>query len=293
VPIYWEPLGFSHGSVGDTCLANALARIGPAMLSLRPIGTINGHRSATEDRGILRQTTEITRVKARIKALAEKTVSNGCTEAEAMAAAEMVGRLLERYALSMEEIDLREERCVQLNVPIGGKQRRPIDGCVTAIARFCDCKVWVARDGVTPSYVFFGFEADTALGGYLFNVIDRAMRTELSVFRTGYLRLKGAARRRASKSFQQGMAARVADRLDEMHRERDASVAAQRSSGTALILVKHQVVEDAFRQTEIRLVSAGSLSGVRMDGAFRQGLAAGDRVNLNRPVAGTGRFWLS
>src|ERR1700733_1702422 len=152
-----------------TCLANALARIGPAMLSLRPIGTINGHRSATEDRGILRQTTEITRVKARIKALAEKTVSNGCTEAEAMAAAEMVGRLLERYALSMEEIDLREERCVQLNVPIGGKQRRPIDGCVTAIARFCDCKVWVARDGVTPSYVFFGFEADTALGGYLFN----------------------------------------------------------------------------------------------------------------------------
>ena len=56
----------------------------------------------------MRQTTELTRVKARIKALAEKTVSNGCTEAEAMAAAEMVGRLLERYALSMEEIDVRE-----------------------------------------------------------------------------------------------------------------------------------------------------------------------------------------
>ena len=45
------------------------------------------------------QTTELVRVKARIRALAEKTVSNGCTEAEAMAAAEMVGRLLERYAL--------------------------------------------------------------------------------------------------------------------------------------------------------------------------------------------------
>ena len=64
----------------------------------------------------------VLRVKARIKALAEKTVSNGCTEAEAMAAAEMVGRLLERYALSMEEIDVREQRCVQVEVPIGGKQ---------------------------------------------------------------------------------------------------------------------------------------------------------------------------
>ena len=34
-----------------------------------------------------------------------------------------------------------------------------------------------------PSYVFFGFDADTALAGYLFNVIDRAMATALTAFR--------------------------------------------------------------------------------------------------------------
>jgi hypothetical protein len=28
----------------------------------------------------------------------------------------------------MEEIDVREKRCVQVEVPIGGKRRRPIDG---------------------------------------------------------------------------------------------------------------------------------------------------------------------
>jgi hypothetical protein len=240
----------------------------------------------------VRQATELTRVKARIKALAEKTVSNGCTEAEAMAAAEMVGRLLERYALSMEEIDVREERCVQVAVPIGGKQRRPIDGCVTAIARFCDCKVWVSRDDLMPSYVFFGFEADTSVASYLFAVTGRAMRTGLSAFRAAHPRLSGVALRRASKSFQQGMAARVADRLDAMHRERDASVAAQRTSGTALMVVKHQVVEGAFQQTEIRLVSAGRLTRTRLNGAFRHGLAAGDRVNLNRPVADGGRALL-
>jgi hypothetical protein len=168
----------------------------------------------------LRQTTELIRVKARIKALAEKTVSNGCTEAEAMAAAEMVGRLLERYALSMEEIDVREARCVQIEIPIGGRRRRPIDGCVTAIARFCDCKVWVSRDAMMPNYVFFGFDADTALARYLFNVIDRAMATALRAFRATQPRLSGVGLRSASKSFQQGMAARVADRLDELHRKR-------------------------------------------------------------------------
>ena len=81
----------------------------------------------------LSQTTELTRVKARIKALAEKTVSNGCTEAEAMAAAEMVGRLLERYALSMEEIDVREAHCDSRRGPhrwqaaTADRQLRPVD----------------------------------------------------------------------------------------------------------------------------------------------------------------------
>jgi hypothetical protein len=62
-------------------------------------------------------------------------------------------------------------------------------------------------------------------------------------------RLRGVGLRGASRSFQQGMAVRVADRHEAMHRERDANVATQRFSGTALILVKQQVVDDAFRET--------------------------------------------
>jgi Protein of unknown function (DUF2786) len=165
----------------------------------------------------LSQTTELARVKARIKALAEKTVSNGCTEAEAIAAADMVGRLLERYALSMAEIDIREEACVQVEIPLGGQRRRPIDGCVPAIARFCDCKVWLSRGERQASYVLFGFPPDTALAGYLFAVIDRAVRSGVTAFRREeHPRLAGVALRRASQSFQQGMAARLAERLEAM-----------------------------------------------------------------------------
>jgi hypothetical protein len=228
---------------------------------------------------------ERARVKARIKALAEKTVSNGCTEAEAMAAAEMVGRLLERYALTMEEIDVREERCVQLEIPLGSTRRRPIDGCLVALAKFCDCKVWVSRDGETPRYVFFGFETDTTMAGYLYAVVDRAMATALAAFRRGHPALRGVDLRRASVSFQQGMAARIGDRLRAMHSEREASVAAQRGTGTALTVVKHQVVETAFRERSIHLVKARA-TGMAINGAFRAGLAAGDAVNLRRPLQG-------
>jgi hypothetical protein len=197
----------------------------------------------------MNQADELARVKARIEALTEKTVANGCTEAEALSAAEMVGRLLERYALSMDEIAIRASRCVQREVPLGGKRRRPIDGCVPSIARFCDCKVWLAHatdeKGSGPEetarpkrYIFFGFETDADLATYLFSVIDRAVATETDSFKVGHPRLKAVRLRQAAASFQHGPAARVAARLDTMHAEREASVKAQRSTGTALILAK-------------------------------------------------------
>ena len=246
------------------------------------------------------QANELSRVKARIKALTEKTVANGCTEAEAMSAAEMVGRLLERYALSMDEIEIRSSRCVQREVPLGGKRRRPIDGCVPAIARFCDCKVWLAHandaghleSGGSPAgkrYVFFGFEIDADLAIYLFIVIDRAVTTETSNFKLTHPRLRAVKLRQGTASFQHGLVARVAARLDAMHEEREVSVRAQRSTGTALILAKHQVVDDAFREAAVRLVSMSAV-GARMDGkAYREGWAAGDKVNLSRPLNGEGR----
>jgi hypothetical protein len=227
------------------------------------------------------------------------TVADGCTEAEAMSAAEMVGRLLERYALSMNEIEVREARCVQAEVPMGGQRGRPIDACVPAIARFCDCKVWLtcgARpksdyddfDWTQPGgrYVFFGFETDTALATYLFAVIDRAIVTEAAAFKAANPVLRGVRLRRASASFQHGVAARVSARLDTMHHAREASVRAQRSTGTALILARHRVVEDAFRETNVRLISMHAIGQRRIASAFREGWQAGDRVNLSRPVHG-------
>jgi hypothetical protein len=52
------------------------------------------------------------------------------------------------------------------------------------------------------------------------------------------------------------------------------------------------VVEDAFRDAKIRLVSIAGLSRARARGAFQQGLAAGNRINLNRPVGDAGRVLL-
>jgi hypothetical protein len=117
-------------------------------------------------------------------------------------------------------------------------------------------------------------------------VIDRAIATEAVAFKAANPALRGVRLRRASASFQHGVAARVSARLDAMHHAREASVRAQRSTGTALILARHRVVEDAFRETNVRLVSMHAIGQRRIASAFREGWQAGNRVNLNRPVPG-------
>lgn len=241
----------------------------------------------------MQQADELARVKSRIRALAEKTTSNGCTEAEALSAAEMVGRLLERYALTMEQVDLRDAPCVQLEVCTGGQRRRPIDGCIVAIARFCDCKVWLTRTESGVTYVFFGLETDAMLGRYLFDVIAMALRTELAGFKMRNPTLRDVALRRAGESFQHGMIARIATRLTTDHAAREAAVATQRATGTALMLIKHSIVEEAFAATQTRLVATRSTARRVVRSAYQDGVQAGDKVSLNRPLTDRDRPLLS
>jgi hypothetical protein len=52
------------------------------------------------------------------------------------------------------------------------------------------------------------------------------------------------------------------------------------------VVAKNQVVVDAFRETDVRLVSMSAMGPRVITTAFRAGWTTGDRLNLNRPVAG-------
>ncbi|MCB8877062.1 DUF2786 domain-containing protein [Acidisoma silvae] len=242
------------------------------------------------------QISEIDRAKARIRALTEKTVQNGCTDAEAFAAAEMVGKLLDRYMLTMSEVQVREQICIQAKMPMAGKRRGAIDGCVPAIGRFCHCIVWLdhgpaSDESEAPStkcYVYFGFEADVQMAVYLYKIIEQAIRSETAAFKQLNPRLRSTQLRLATRSFQHGLAKRVEDRLEELHQSRESALRAGTSRGTALVLVKQTVVQDAFRETKIKLRSR-SASVIAIDRqAYMAGGLAGDRINLSRPVGDQG-----
>lgn len=236
----------------------------------------------------------LAKVKARIRALAEKTVSNGCTEAEAFSAAEMVGRLLDTYNLSMAEVDLHDEPTKTVVVKHRGVRRTPADGCLMAIAEFCDAKVftwttWVkskARKGYTKALAevrFFGLESDAEMAAYLYEVVCRAIETETKAYVRSPLRR--ASGRSATTSFGHGMANRIRERLRAMKAEMTAAQSTT-PRGTDLMVLKGKIVEDAYEDLskKLGLRDIPTFTRVTNTSAFASGIEAGDKVNLSRPV---------
>jgi hypothetical protein len=231
------------------------------------------------------QTTELAKVKARIRALAAKTTDRGCSEAEAMIAAQKVGELLQVYGLSMSEVELREEICVQREVIITGPRLQAVGGVFLSIIRLTGAKGWM--NGRT-TFVLFGLEPDVLMGEYLIHLVAGAVDREEFAYRgsEAYRRSRMTPQNRL-RSFRYGFAERVADRLDEIARHRQEAEAAGREgagSGTALVVAKEKRVAEAFRDLGIRLVSRSTTRLVRDGTAFQHGKAAGGRVGLERPV---------
>jgi len=260
--------------------------------------------------------TELDAVKRKIMSLAAKTVANGCSEHEAISAMQGVGRLLLQYNLTMEECDVRASKCKTIYLDVGRLKRHPIDGCVCALAALVDAKVWFHRTWsdrrwkgkyhkLGTSYAFFGQEQDLELLEYLFKVIHTAIETETETFKQkdGYrnmavavaaeagpelqreFRQRGAnSRRSASVSFQHGMAMRIAARLHELKKQNDEYLARTRNS-RALVVLKNQLVEDEFlRHGPKRLGRVRLSRAIRDMDAYKDGHAAAEKVNLQRPL---------
>ena len=94
---------------------------------------------------------ELDRLIAKIQALRSKTVEQGWTEQEALAAAEKVAELLDRYGLSLSVIELRNEACGGIGIDTGRRRLGPIDECVPSIAMLFDCRAWIERRKGRPS----------------------------------------------------------------------------------------------------------------------------------------------
>jgi len=220
---------------------------------------------------------ELDRLIGRIQALRAKTVEQGCTEAEALAAAEKVAELLDRYGLSLSELDLKQQACEGVPVETGRRRVGPVDDCVPAVAAFFDCRAWGEKSAAgTLRYVFFGLPADVAAARYLYELVERAFETETARFRAGttYAAMPTPVRRTATNSFGIGLARGIAAKLRTLREAREAAL--RGSSGHDLVVAKAGVVDAELDKLGLHFRTRKGTAGRRvLTHAFEQGHEAG------------------
>ena len=185
-----------------------------------------------------------------------KTIDNGCTEGEALAAAAKVAELLDRYDLSLTDVEIRDAPCERREYETHRKKRIPLDDCIGAIADFCDCRVWREKNPAGEArYVFFGLRSDIEVAHYLTELIDSAVRAELGRYKTtaDYQRFRHQERHMANASFALGMVASIADKLMAMKAGRD-KVNNERARPRRL---KAAVVDRRTRETRSEAADGG------------------------------------
>jgi Protein of unknown function (DUF2786) len=223
-------------------------------------------------------TADLDRLMQRIRALRAKTVEQGCTEQEALAAAEKVAELLDRYGLNLSELDLRKQSCEGIGVETDRKRRGPIDDCMTTIAAFFDCRVWAeTSEDATLRYIFFGLPADVQASVYLHDLIVLAFASETGAFQAGefYHSAHSSHRRSATNSFQIGLARGINQKLHTLRRARDT--ANGDSHGRALVPIKDSMIDDEMERLGLTFHRRSTARRRVLPTAYDAGKEAGGR----------------
>lgn len=223
--------------------------------------------------------TEREKIAARIRALRAKTVENGCTEDEAVAAAAKVAELLARYNMTVEEADLRESPFDRVTEPqpddlVGQRLWKVAD----AIAHLSGARYWASRPGEASSITFFGFSHEVEVSGYLLDICGRAMRDAEGRLNRQWALLVVTARRRKIIPFIDGMADRLAERIRRLK--------PLTPPGTGLVVLRDALIEAALKDEGLEITSRSMAASRSLDEEYLHGRIAADRVALNAGVAG-------
>lgn len=221
------------------------------------------------------------KLKTRIRGLRAKTTDNGCTESEALAAAAKVAELLDRYDLSLTDVEIRETPCERREYEDHRNKRIPLDDCIGAVAHFCDCRVWREK-GPTgdPRYVFFGLRSDIEAAHVLTELIDSAVRSELGRYKTSadYQRFRHKERHLANASFTLGMVASIAEKLTAMKAGRDQ---ANHDAGRDLVVLKSAVVDAELDKLDLKLTTVRRPTRMVAPAAYDAGGVAGASMAID------------
>jgi hypothetical protein len=234
----------------------------------------------------------------RIRALAAKTVANGCTEAEAFSAAELLARLVDKYGFTPADLGAPAERLTDETVQ-AEKRSSGNEQYAGAVAKYCDCEVF-RRDapGGGKEFVFFGTEPDALMCRYIMALLGTASNSGFRAYMVAAMTDAPYAGFRADrqamaadrKAYDVGFCERIRVRLAEMKRARNAEVdKGTGRTGGALVAVKNALVTEEYaKRYKTKARRNGSFS-YKSGAAYAASQRTGASVAINPGVGAGGR----
>jgi Protein of unknown function (DUF2786) len=220
----------------------------------------------------------------KIRALLAKTMENGCSEAEAMAALGKAQAMKDAYAVTEGELNLtKEEKAILRREPPGTKDPHRIKWFLTAaVSKFCNCRCWRERRAKGGGLVFCGLPSDAQFATWLLDTLAAFVQAEIVNFLME-AEPSNEERPQAIRGFVLGCCDRISDRLMELC-EQSATLAT--SNAKALVVVKDAAIKAKLDELGIHLCSSSGSCGAWDSSSYAAGKAAGDRASFGRPVSG-------
>ena len=181
---------------------------------------------------------DIKKIAARIRALLAKTVENGCTEGEALAAAEKAAKIMAENDLTLDEIALREDGFEVKKAPAEDLVGQVLWKVANGVADLCQVRSWSDALGRNRTkVVFFGFATDVEVASYVLAIAERAMRDAVAGEDARNALFRASIRRRRVMTFADGMADRLCEKIREIAWVR------RREAGKGIILAKEEMID--------------------------------------------------
>ena len=220
----------------------------------------------------------------RMKMFSERTIENGCSEAEAMLADKKLSELQTKYNVTLTELDV-QEMDFEIHYFEAGKRRHPVSCAFNGIKEFCQVQILFHPHQVKNVSVF-GEPHKVQNALYMINLIKATMDQEFAQFKLQWeyqdLRMRHHPQSIRS-NFLNAMGFRISERLKEMAQAEREKVKEQASTGTDLIVLADNKRVQAWRKM-FPSIRKGSGRNAGTGGAGAAGRAAGNRASLNRGV---------
>lgn len=232
-----------------------------------------------------------------IQALLNKTVSNGCTEAEAATSAAIAQRLLTKHRLTMADVSVSDGSGFNFNeffnengLDSGSKISQwkmflfsavcKANGCEGIIRSFIEGGVHNRRRKKLHKLIVIGEEKDATLVGYFYNFLKDAIETMVKKNKPSGLG-RGESKN-WSNSFKLGCVVAIKERLEVASKE----VKEEACGTTAMVRLdqQHDALQKWKEQKFNNLKTKQASASVINNEAFERGKDKGSSINLNPNV---------